>query len=753
MGDSLAKASEFDAETVQISLAEMGEHVAAMENDILAMEGGESGDPDRINRIFRAAHTLKGTAAFMGMARVQRLSHDLENMLGRIRDGGVRPDMRICDLLLRGTERLRALLDPDAPVDDAAVDELAAAIAALLTGPSGVSAIGPASAAGEQPSRSWTPASPAAIAGADATANPNPATAPPPAGPGDAQAPAKADGHIRVNVVQLDKLMALAGELVLTRNALLQSLSSGNPEALAGAAQRVDSLTSEIQDGIMLTRMQPIGSAFGRFRRLVRDLARQLGKRIELEIEGEEVEIDKSVLEAIGDPLVHLVRNAADHGIEPPAQRAAAGKPEAGRLRLRARHAAGKVRIEIEDDGAGIDPERIKAKALEKGLRTQAELAAMNDKELAMLIFTAGFSTAGKVTDVSGRGVGLDVVLTGLAKVGGTVEIESRPGCGTLFRISLPLTLAIIPSLLVRAGDERYALPQAGILELVRIARREAPDRLPRLGDAAMIRLRGEFLPLAGLDEALGLPASAPQPAAEEEAVHVAIVAAGELKYGLRVDAFLDSMEIVVKPFGRHLAKCTRYAGATILGDGQVALILDVAGIGKALGMERIPSAAEAAGNPPAGTDPEGQAPGCEYLVVEDGGGGSFALPLDRVLRIERIPAGGIAAVGCKLAYSHSGGCLALLAPGAPAADVPRGSGKAAYAAVFQAGGAEYGLLVSEILDIVRAARDADAARFAQPGFLGAVRVGERFSLVPDLDELAARATRGEMETDMRRSS
>jgi two-component system chemotaxis sensor kinase CheA len=234
----------------------------------------------------------------------------------------------------------------------------------------------------------------------------------------------------------------------------------------------------------------------------------------------------------------------------------------------------------------------------------------------------------------------------------------------------------------------------------------------------------------------------------------VAIVAAGELKYGLRVDAFLDSMEIVVKPFGRHLAKCTRYAGATILGDGQVALILDVAGIGKALGMERIPSAAEAAGNPPAGADPEGQAPGCEYLVVEDGAGGSFALPLDRVIRIERIPAGGIAAVGRKLAYSHPGGCLALLAPRAPAADdVPPGSGKAAYAAVFQAGGAEYGLLVSEILDIVRTAGNTDAARFAQPGFLGAVRVGERLSLVPDLDELAARATRGEMETDMRRSS
>jgi two-component system chemotaxis sensor kinase CheA len=534
--------------------------------------------------------------------------------------------------------------------------------------------------------------------------------------------------------------MALAGELVLTRNALVQSLDSGNLETIAGAAQRVDSLTSELQDGIMLTRMQPIGSTFARFRRMIRDLALQLGKRIELSIEGEDVEVDKSVIEAIGDPLVHLVRNAADHGIETAVARMAAGKPETGHLFLRASHAAGQVWIDIEDDGAGIDPARIRAKALEKGIKSPAELAAMCYKDITMLIFAPGFSTAATVTDVSGRGVGLDVVQTGLAKIGGTIEIESRPGNGTRFRIRLPLTLAIIPSLLVRAGDERYALPQANILELARIPGREMGHRLPRIGEAAVLRLREEILPLVDLDAVLGLPARPLAGSGEGvgEAEHVAIVAAGDLKYGLRVDAFLDSMEIVVKPFGKHLAKCHHYAGATILGDGQVALILDVVGIGKFLGMDHPSPQAES--EPDAGAPRrEDAGPACgDYLLIETGPGRRYALPLDRVNRIDRIPGARIARVGNVLAYAHAGGDLILIPPD----DDPEGNrartGRFAQAVVFQARGREFGLLAADISDIVQADRDADAERFAQPGYLGAIRAEGMLILVPDLEHLAS---------------
>ncbi|MCP3955781.1 MAG: chemotaxis protein CheA, partial [Desulfobacterales bacterium] len=455
----------------------------------------------------------------------------------------------------------------------------------------------------------------AATAGNAAPASPAPVLkkAPPVKKP----ATGGADTSLRINVSLLDSLMNLAGELVLGRNQLLQALSSADQRLSSLAGQRIDLITSELQEAIMLTRMQPIGIVFNKYPRVVRDLSRQLAKSIELDVEGKTVELDKTIIEAINDPLTHLVRNAVDHGIETPDARRAAGKPETGRVALKAYHAAGQVNIEISDDGKGLDGDKLAAVALSKGLITEEQVRAMSAREKVNLIFLPGFSTAEKVSDVSGRGVGMDVVKTNLDKLGGHTDIDSTPGVGSTIRIKLPLTLAIIPSQIVIAEDERYAIPQVNLVELLRVPADKAKERIEKVGEAEVIRLRGNLLPLVRLADLFGVqrtycdPESGPhddrrdniadrrsktspltdespeepriQPSADDDftrqpgdrryradsALNIAVVSAGVFKYGLIVDRLLDSEEIVVKPLGRHLKQCKGYAGATIMGDGR----------------------------------------------------------------------------------------------------------------------------------------------------------------------------------------
>ncbi len=333
-----------------------------------------------------------------------------------------------------------------------------------------------------------------------------------PATPKAAPAPERKDSlqipaetTLRVSVKILDNLMTLAGELVLTRNQLIQAVASRNQQGVDTVSQRLDLVTSELQESIMSTRMQPIGNIFNKFKRVVRDLSRDLGKEVNLIIEGEEVELDKTIIEAIGDPLTHLVRNSVDHGIEIPAVRQRNNKPETGLLRLSAFHEGGQVIIEIEDDGAGINTDKLKAKVLEMGLFDRVHLESMSAKELNKLIFTPGLSTAKEVTDVSGRGVGMDVVHTNLSKLGGVIDIESSQGVGTTVSIKLPLTLAIIPSLIVTCQLERFAIPQVNLVELVRVPAAQIKERIEKIGEALVIRLRGELLPLVHLRDALGI--------------------------------------------------------------------------------------------------------------------------------------------------------------------------------------------------------------------------------------------------------
>lgn len=389
-----------------------------------------------------------------------------------------------------------------------------------------------------------------------------------------------ADTSIRVDVGLLDKLMNLVGELVLARNQITQFGSSQEDPAFLGTVQRLNLLTGELQAGVMKTRMQPVGSVWGKFPRLVRDLAVACGKQVRIDMEGQETELDRTIIEAVRDPLTHMVRNAVDHGIEPPAERAAWGKPAEGRLFLHALHEGGKVVIELTDDGGGIDPRRVRDKALLSGLVTPEQAARLGDRELLDLIFLPGFSTTDRVTQFSGRGVGMDVVRTNIEKIGGTVDVDSTLGRGTTIRMKIPLTLAIIPALVVSTGGDRYAIPQVSLLELVRLEGEQVRKGVEQFHGIPVYRLRGNLLPLVYLDRELGV-----EPIRAGDEINIVVLQADDRPFGLVVDAIRDTEEIVVKPLQKALKGIGVFSGATIMGDGNVALILDVLGLAQRAGV------------------------------------------------------------------------------------------------------------------------------------------------------------------------
>ena len=743
---------------------ESREHLLTLEEDILGLESEDRAvDDDLVNKVFRVAHSIKGTAAFLALDKIKDLAHAMESLLGLFRDHVLAPNAALTTLLLQGADHLKAIIN-DFDVMDAV--DTTATVAALRNVV--------ASAAPED--------APATQADAPATAIDEPATPLQEAsGPPPTQAPAREptatskneNASVRVSLSLLDKLMTLAGELVLTRNALLKKTTERDMDGMAGITQRVDGVTSELQEAIMATRMQSVGTVFTKFKRVVRDLAQKLGKHIDLVIEGEDVELDRSIIEAISDPLTHLVRNAVDHGLETPEQRTAAGKKPTGRLLLAASHEAGQVVIQISDDGAGIDPQRIASKAVEKGLITRAQAEAMSAKDLIRLIFRPGFSTASQVTEVSGRGVGMDVVLTNLTKVGGTVDVNSRPGQETRIIVKLPLTLAIIPSILVAVADERFAIPQINLVELVRIAPGDIAQRVERLGSASVMRLREELLPLVRLADVLGMErvfvdtatgalspdrrqnladrrspeVDAPPPEgtathrrrgpdrreAPQSALNVAVVAVGTHRYGLVVDQLLDSEEIVVKPIGGHLSDCHEYAGATILGDGSVALILDIAGLREVAGLSSTQNAiedAESKRKALAGTSRDAHT----YLVVRNRAEEQFVVPLGMISRIERFLRPAMSEVGGRLAVAYRESMLALLPINALVAASPiPAEVQRLNAVVFKAYGREAALLVSEILDIVEVSTAIDGATHLQPGVMGSVVLDGKISLILDV--------------------
>jgi len=546
------------------------------------------------------------------------------------------------------------------------------------------------------------------------------------------------EGSIRVNVKVIDQLMALAGELVLARNQLLQGVSSGCMTSIETISQRMDLVTTDLQDAIMATRMQSIGMVFGKFRRTVRDLSRSLGKHVNLVLDGEEVELDKTIIEAINDPLIHLVRNALDHGIETPEERALTGKPAAGTLKLSALHKAGQIVIEITDDGAGIDPEKVRRKAADLGLYTPAQLDEMSDHSLIQLIFRPGFSTAAEVSDLSGRGVGMDVVHSNLSRLSGAIDVETSKGKGTTVRITLPLTLAIIPALLVAAEGEQFAIPQHNLVELVRLPNDEAAKRIEQIGDARVLRLRGNLLPLVDLRAVLNKSTDSAEPAeTERDAFYIAVVAAGEFQYGLIVEKLLDSAEIVVKPLGKHLRECCVYAGATILGTGRVALILDILGISQEIrtsAQKAVESVRDALGRADSERDDDIQS----LLVVENRPGEQLAIPLGLVGRIERIHCSRIETIGGQSVMKYRGGSLQLLDVEEVVPVQPREETEYPYVIQFRTRDRNVGLVVSRIVDITRTEAELDRVTHTQRGLLGSLIVGDTITLVIDPQEIAA---------------
>jgi two-component system chemotaxis sensor kinase CheA len=592
-----------------------------------------------------------------------------------------------------------------------------------------------------------------------------------PAQPGKAKAEG---GSIRVNLEQLDRLMSMAGELVLARNALLRKVNELDDSRLSTVSQQIDAITSELQEAIMATRMQTVGIIFTKFKRVVRDLSRSLDKKIDLTIEGEDVELDKTIIEALNDPLTHLVRNSADHGIETPRQRIASGKSEVGNLALTARHEAGHVIIEIADDGAGIDPQRIRAKALEKRMITKEEAGALSDREMVRFIFKPGFSTAEKVTEVSGRGVGMDVVLSNLSKVGGAVDIESAVGKGTKIIIKLPLTLAIIPSILVSVNQERFAIPQLNVVELVRVAAADVKKRIETIGDSAVIRLRGVLVPLVRLADVLAIEkqfhdaatgvdvADRRQQIADRRslpveievkpdtdaavdkrsdtdrrisrlsAVNIMVVTAGVQRFGLIIDQFLDSEEIVVKPIGSHLKECREYAGATILGDGSVAFILNIAGISASAQLTNLQEeidSVEARRRSSQALCHDAQT----YVIVRNNASEQFAIPLGVISRIERFKSTAIASIGGQSALSYGDSMLALLSIEEMIGVLPRTPTNDLFVVVFRSYGRDVGVMVSQIVDIVDLTATIDISTYVRPGVLGSVVIDGVISLILDL--------------------
>jgi two-component system, chemotaxis family, sensor kinase CheA len=710
-----------DAEDlVREFLLESHENLDRLDEEVLRLEA-DPDDAEALASIFRTIHTIKGTCGFLGFSRLERISHGGESLLARVRDGQLALHRPVVDALL------------------AVVDVIRAQLAEIET--TGNEGTGDDSALLDLLARVWQ------------QDDPSPAPAgQPPAGtdPGESRV---VDSSVRVDVGVLDQLVNLVGELVLARNQLLQVTGDHADSPLAASAQRVNLITAELQERLMMTRMQPVGSAWGRFPRVVRELAQVCGKQVRIQMTGQETGLDRTVIDAIKDPLSHLLRNAIDHGIEPPEVRGAAGKPAEGRLSLHAFHEGGQVNIEVSDDGAGLDIARIKRRALEGGLVTEAKVARMTDHEAADLVFTPGFSTSDSLTHVSGRGVGMDVVRTNIERIGGTVSIDSTPGSGTTVRIRIPLTLAIVPAVAVAVQDGRYAIPQANVLELVSLNLGSGGSAIELVAGAPVYRLRGELLPLLDLRAILhpdqvkreSTPEPGEAPTRTGQGGVIVVVQTGDHQFGLLVDGVSDSQEIVVKAIGSLLEHIPVYAGATIMGDGRVALILDVGGLaqrGRIVTDLRSPTAV--------GLAHTHDLPGAErrsLLLVGVGAQRQAAIPLEAVARLEEFPRSAVEWAGRQEAIRYRGEILPLLRL-RDLIDGGRETGDERpwiHVVVHETGGRCFGLVVERIIDVVEEPLATESAGGPEEMSVRAVRgsaiIQQRVTELVDVAALAELAT------------
>jgi two-component system chemotaxis sensor kinase CheA len=735
-------------------LVESHENLDQLDSDLVALEQDPT-SRQRLGSIFRTIHTIKGTTGFLGFGHLEALTHAGESLLSKLRDGELSLTAEITDALLAMVDAVRSLLARIETTGQEGEPDHAALIATL---------------ARLQHGGAFTPAG----------HRQKPPTTPPPEPVGEvlveqggatrddlslamtaqdvgdrrpigeilvshgsttseevsqaleAQTERRtvADGSIRVDLDRLNALMRLMGELVLTRNQSVAHAAAAGDPALVRAAARLNLITSELQEMILRMRMQPIDNLWSKLPRLVRDLGVACGKSVRLEMEGRETELDKTILEAVKDPLTHLVRNAVDHGIESPGDRLAAGKDEQGLLLLRAFHEGGQVNIEIRDDGAGMDPSLIAAKALERGLVGAEQLDRMSNGEIVNLIFLPGFSTAARVSNLSGRGVGLDVVKSNLEKVGGAIDVGSVVGAGTTFHVKIPLTLAIIPALMVQCTGDRYAIPTLNLAQLVRLEGEQAQAGIERISETPVYRLRGRLLPLVYLDRELGV--SEADHTGRDSVLIVVLQAEGQ-RFGLVVDDVLDTQEIVVKPLSSQLEHVPVYAGATILGDGSVALILDVLALAQRAHV--LTAGREAAHGAADDADDDRPASREALVIASVDQDRRVAIPLSMVLRLEELPAASVEHAGGRELVQYRGEILPLvrLARRLGGAGT-RADGDVLAVVVCSLRGRAVGLVVDAVADIVEGGLpgrgDLDGA-----GLLGAAVVQDRITELLDVEQ------------------
>jgi two-component system chemotaxis sensor kinase CheA len=692
-------------------------------------------DAGLIGDIFRSVHTIKGTTGFLGFKRLEKLAHAGESLLGLVREGKLTADGPTTTGLLQLLDGLRSILRSiegeatEGEGDDAVLigrlEELQAPVQARARHAHTRIAVHEAGAVVEPPAQ----AAPSPIQAAKTAAEIAPVEAEADAGrPRTQAAGTAAESTLRVDVTLLNRMMNLVGELVLTRNQVLQA-TAAYPN-LTLLSRRLDMVTADLRESVMKARMQPVSNIFSKMPRIVRDLSQSLGRRVRLQMEGQETELDKSLLEAIKDPLTHAVRNSLDHGIEPPEVRQAAGKDPEGTLRLRAVQEGSHVVIEVSDDGAGIAVEKVRQKAVERGLITPERAAHLVERELLQLVFLPGFSTAAAVTNVSGRGVGMDVVRTNVEKIGGKVEIDSRAGKGTTLRLRIPLTLAIIPALIVRSVAQSFALPQGALSELVHVPPEQAATAIEWMEGAPLYRLRGKLLPLVFLDRLL-MPQWEHKDSTERDNF-IAVLNADGRQFGLVVDGLADPEEIVVKPLSAVLKNMGLYSGATVLGNADLALILDPGAIALRAGVTM--SSEEKTGR---GAEEETEAEAAksmEYLLVEVAGR-QAAVPLADVLRIEQLKVARIEYIGYRpvlnfegqlLPVEDSGGVLAAVA-GDPEAQV--------IVVVCREGNRQVGIAVSHVLDVAAGGDLFEAGSSARAG--GVTLLKNRVTGVVELEGVA----------------
>ena len=731
-------------------LTETNEAIAVLDVELVRLEQNPN-DPGLLANIFRLVHTIKGTCGFLGLPRLEKVAHAGENVLGKFRDGEMLVDEISVSLILESLDRIKELVsvletteaEPEGDDSDlikrlnALADGGAAAVAQA-------GSLAPAAVSGEMTEDELEAAFLAAPGPDDAPAESAEAAAPSEAEPAEAEiegprapriaepaeaAPlaesAIANQTIRVHVEFLEDLMNMGSELVLTRNQLMQMVRGRGDSDFAVPLQRLSHVTTDMQEGVMQTRMQPIGNAWAKLPRIVRDVAKDLNKRINLDMQGAETELDRQVLELIKDPLTHMVRNSGDHGLETPAERRDAGKPETGRITLKAFHEGGHIIIQIADDGRGLPVDKIREKAISSGIASAAEIEGMSEQRILQLIFQPGLSTATAVTNVSGRGVGMDVVRTNIEKIGGTIELESRVGKGTTFTIKIPLTLAIVSALIVECAGERFAIPQLNVVELVGVSE-ESEHKIESVSDTPVLRLRNRLLPLVPLREVLNAgPVSVEETDRDANAeaktagkdVFIVVSQVGSYTFGIVVDKVFDTEEIVVKPVAPMLRDLSIYSGNTILGDGSVIMILDPNGIADSTGERAV-------ADRDAEVDERGERVRGEektsLLVFRAGGPEPKAVPLSLISRLEEIDIDTIEASDGRLVVQYRDRLMPLVKAQDGMALKEEGRQPIL---VFTDADKSMGLIVDEIVDIVEEVLKVELAA-QRPGIIGSAVVG-----------------------------